>query len=157
MKRKLKMQLSFSWTYWTRDCVGQHLTRPTFCISNILKVEFRNQHGSTASLRSWSEMQNLKPPSQNYWNRIWSLIKYSGDLYVHQSLRSKAREHILRTRAKDNDRNGFNLENFKNRFYSSFTLASEKLWYYFQRTSVLVQGVFTMKTTSEGYGKQILI
>lgn len=78
-------------------------------------------------------------------------------MYAHQSLRSKAREHILRTSAKDNDRNGFNLENFKNWFYSSFTMASEKFWYYFQRASILVQGVFTTKTISEGYGRQILV
>lgn len=153
LKRKVKMQISFSWTYWTRDSVlGQNLLRPSFCIPKILKVGFRNQQGSTsASPRSLSEMQNLKPLSQHYWNRVWSLTKSSADLYVHQSLRSKAREHIWRTSAKDNDRNGCNLENFKNQSYSSFTLASEKLWYYFQRTSALAQGIFTTKTTSEGY------
>lgn len=48
------------------------------------------------------------------------------------SLRSKAIEHILRISAKDNDRNGFNLENFNNQSYSSFTLAPERFWYCFQ-------------------------
>lgn len=59
------------------------------------------------------------------------------------SLRSKAIEHILRTSAKDNDRNGFNLENFRNQSYSSFTLAPERFWYYFQGTSALAHRFFT--------------
>ena len=53
--------------------------------------------------------------------------------FVHMSsLRSKAIEHILRISAKDNDRNGFNLENFNNQSYSSFTLAPERFWHCFQ-------------------------
>lgn len=145
MKRKVKMQIYFPWIYWARNPVTES-SKTKFLYPKNTQSRFRNQQGSTpASPRSLSEMQNLKPLSQNYWNRVWSLTKSSGDLYVQQSLRSKTKEHICRTNAKDNDRNGFNLENFKNQSYSSFTLPSEKLWYYFQRHLHWCREFFTTK------------
>lgn len=95
-------------------------------------------------------MHKLETPTPELLKQSLRFNKVSRRSVHRSSLRSKAIEHFFRTSAKDNDRNGFNVENFKNQSYSSFTLAPERLRCCFQGTSALAQGFFTGKMTSEG-------